>query len=181
MAASASLAAGIIAPLVAGGSGERVAVAGAFGPFWAACVLLTLAFNSLAHALAHAAPSLPLAQAGGYLVQAVLLLFGGLLVPAPAVPAGWAWLLAASPLSHAANAVWLSFFACARGGGAQCRTFVQLPVPSPIVESDFVVGWLGLQGVSVSAELGVVAIFWACYTAAAVACAQVLGQWHVRR
>jgi hypothetical protein len=77
-------------PLSDSDGAERAAaaaVAGAFGPFWAACVLLTLAFNSLAHALAHAAPSLPLAQAGGYLVQAVLLLFGGLLVPAPAVPA----------------------------------------------------------------------------------------------
>ena len=46
VAASASLAAGIIAPLVAGGEGGSVAVAGAFGPFWAASVLLTLALGA---------------------------------------------------------------------------------------------------------------------------------------
>jgi hypothetical protein len=155
---------------------------GTLGPFCAACVLLSLCVNSLAHAVAHASPALPQAQTVGYLLQAVMLLFGGLLVPAPALPAGWAWLMAASPLSHAANAVWRSFFYCASnpslpGGG--CRTFVQLPVPSPIVESDFVVGWLGLQAVSVGAELGVLGIFWAAYTAGALACAQLVS--HVRR
>ena len=153
-----------------------------FGPFWAACVLLSLCCNSLAHAVAHAAPALPQAQTAGYLIQAILLLFGGLLVPAPSVPAGWAWLLSASPLSHAANAVWRSFFFCASNPtlpGGSCRTFFQLPVPSPIVESDFVVGWLGLQSVSVSGELGVLGIFLASYTAAALLCAQFVS--HVRR
>ena len=176
VAACASVSCGIVYPLVAGAptpATSNPAAASGFYAFWGASVLFALCANTLALVLAYASPTLHLAQTLGYLVQAVFILFGGLLVPAPAVPGGWAWLLAASPLSHAAQAVWTSFFFCnSTQAGSGCRTFFQHPVPSPIVEWDFVAGWLGLQGKGVREELCTLVIFLAVYSAVAVGAAQ---------
>jgi len=174
--ASATASAAIIARIVAGGallSKDAVAAgmpngASGFLPFWGASVLFCLACNALARALAHAAPTLPAAQSVGYLVQALLLLFGGLLVPSPALPAGWKWLMTITPLSHAANAVWAAFFFCTATAEVTCRTFVQEPVPAPIVESDFVVSYLGIASVSAAEEINALLVFVAVYSAAAV-------------
>jgi len=179
--ACATLSTVIIFPIVSGPNSLQSSP-WTFCVFWGACSLFSLCCNFLAFALAFAIPTLPFAQTVGYMIQAVILLFGGLLVPQPSVPSGWAWLLTASPLYHAAKAVWVSFFLCSYNPSAPigtCRTFVQVPVPSPIIESDFVVGWLGLQGTSASEELYTLLIFVACYLVSVILAAQFIS--HVKR
>jgi ABC-type multidrug transport system permease subunit len=177
--AAATLEALIVAPLVSLPGDPLRALGGAFATFWAALALCGLCYAALAHAVAAASPSLAVAHGAGFLAQAALLLFGGLLVPFPSVPRGWEWLMRASPLFHASNAVWAAVFACDAAAAAGCRTFVQLPVPAPIMEWTFIEGWLGLQGVAPAASLLNLLPILAAYAAAAVAAAQALR--HVQR
>jgi ABC-type multidrug transport system ATPase subunit/ABC-type multidrug transport system permease subunit len=163
----------IIAPLVAP-RGEAL-VASGFLAFWVAMFLIALIMVSLAHLFALAAPTLPLAQSAGFLAQAILLLFGGLLVPAPFLPDGWRWLMIANPIKHAADAVWASQFYCESkaGEGNPCRTFLQNPVPAPINEWPFIVGWLGLQDTNVSHELLILLPFLAVFSFAVLVAARI--------
>lgn len=156
--ACAAVSAGIIAPLVAT-PGVPLA-ASMTGTFAAAMVLIALVYTSLAHAVATASPTLGSAQAAGFLLQALFLLFGGLLLPAPAMPAGARWLMTIDPLKHAADAVWASQFFCAPSvssslaSAVRCRTFPQDDLGT-VEEWTFLAGWLGLpsQTLDPSTEL----------------------------
>jgi ABC-type multidrug transport system ATPase subunit/ABC-type multidrug transport system permease subunit len=165
--------------------GEPGLLASFLGP----CVLLSLCFNALALLLAALAPTAYAAQVLGYFVIGLWILFGGLFVTGPSLPAGWRWLLRANPLSHAFFATVQLQMWCtdALPEAYFCPSFVIPPLTVDVSRWAFVRDWLGLQSADslkkataiANAGIGNVALFYVAFAAAAVLAPRFVS--HTRR
>ena len=115
-----------------------VAGAEAFFHFVTTLTLLSMAYHALGLWLGALFPTASSALFWGLFAQAVLFLFGSMLVPGPSIPSGWRWLWHANPLHYAAEAVWITQFYCSPADvdAGRCPMFSIGPdVPlSPLVK-----------------------------------------------
>jgi ABC-type multidrug transport system ATPase subunit len=115
-----------------------------FGHYFVIMLATGLAYSALGLWISAMVQTASSGHSIGFVVQSVLFLFSGLFVPKPTMPKGWIWLFRISPLTYAADSVWLKQAYCDFSTGL-CPSFSIPPTGLRFQSWFFVRELLGLK------------------------------------